>query len=129
MVVGDDGDAVGSVDEIYSFIVLVSRCDGFRRRGGVAVHEQRGLAVGAEIRTVESGEFLYGWVSKWIDDWFVSRAVVDVEVWNSWSFLRVWCDWRRVGGRLERARDELPSSERKGRRGGVEIYRRRRGDC
>ena len=54
LVVGDDGDAVGGVDEIYSFVVLVSRCDGFRRRGGVAVYEQRGLAVGAGIRTVES---------------------------------------------------------------------------
>ena len=49
MVVGDDGDAVGGVDEIYSFVVFLSRGDGFRRRRGVAVHEQRGLAVGAKI--------------------------------------------------------------------------------
>ena len=49
MVVGNDGDTVGGVDEIYSFVVFLSRGDGFRRRRGVAVHEQRGLAVGATI--------------------------------------------------------------------------------
>ena len=90
---------LASVDEIYSFVVLVSRCDGFRRRVALRV-EQRGLAVGA----VSSRNCSFVWVgSKWIDDWFVSRAVVDVEVWNSWSFLRVWCDWRR-GRPLEQRR-------------------------
>ena len=49
MVVGDYGDAVSGDDEIHSFSVFMSRGDGFRRRRRVAVHEQRGKSVGAEI--------------------------------------------------------------------------------